>query len=97
MANFTHNIYAKKRRSFFYPFSKTPLIKMKYCEYSGCNKKAEGILSFGGIKNYYRLKHARTSFSSELGSGKASLFIKTMYFDAGSLNLYAIRFATAKP
>jgi rhodanese-related sulfurtransferase len=32
---------------------------MKYCEYSGCNKKAEGILSLGGIKNYYCLKHLK--------------------------------------
>jgi hypothetical protein len=32
---------------------------MKYCEYSGCNKKAEGILSFGGIKSYYCLEHLK--------------------------------------
>jgi rhodanese-related sulfurtransferase len=32
---------------------------MKYCEYSGCSRKAEGILSFGGIKNYYCLKKVK--------------------------------------
>jgi hypothetical protein len=32
---------------------------MKYCEYLGCDKKAEGVLSFGEIKNYYCLKHLK--------------------------------------
>jgi hypothetical protein len=33
---------------------------MKYCEYSGCNEKADGVfLSLGGIKNYYCLKHLK--------------------------------------
>jgi len=32
---------------------------MKYCEHLDCNKKADGILSFGGIKNYYCLKHLK--------------------------------------
>jgi hypothetical protein len=32
---------------------------MKYCEYLNCNRKADGILSLGGIKYYYCLKHLK--------------------------------------
>jgi len=33
---------------------------MKYCEYLNCDKKANGILSLGGIKHYYCFKHLKS-------------------------------------
>jgi hypothetical protein len=34
----------KRGRAISTPNFKTLLIAMKYCEYSGCNEKAEGVL-----------------------------------------------------